>query len=116
MIDHFSAVARRLNAVRPVFAILAATAFGAALFEIFGGGIGERDYLPVALVGLLWSVLGFAAIGLFQSVPPNDDAIDSRTAGFARSLARGFFYLLATLFLIATVVGLYMSWKLLSVG
>ncbi len=115
MIDRIAAISDRLLFLRPFFVLLGVCAGGIAAFEIFGAGIGETDHLPIALLGLLWSILGFSGLGLFAQVPPSGPA-----PGFFANLRlralRGMYYILALAFVVVSLVGAYMTYKLISLS
>lgn len=115
MIDGLQRVAERLRFVRPLFLASGALALGTAGVELFAGGFGAQDYLGIALIILLWSILGFSALGLFRDVPMRADEARG-LARLKRQFARGFFYLVAFAFVVATLVGVYMTLKLIQLA
>lgn len=116
MIDGLQRLAERLRFVRPVFLASGALASGAAGVELFGGGFGEQDYLGITLIVMLWSILGFSALGLFRDVPTRTPEGERGFARLKRQVARGLFYLVAAAFVVATLVGMYMTLKLIQLA
>ncbi|MDZ7686822.1 MAG: hypothetical protein U5O39_19160 [Gammaproteobacteria bacterium] len=114
LIDAFRRYAERLAFLRPVFAIAGVAGLGLAGMEIFGEGIGEKDYLAPALVLVLWSLVAFASIGLFKEVPPSPPGEAGFIERTKRRFARGFFSLLAVTFVVLTLAGLFMTYRLIS--
>lgn len=116
MIDGLRQYAERLAFVRPGFVVLGLAGVGAAGWEILGPGFaGEEDLLLPAVVAIMWSIVGFAAIGLFRDVPPPLEGDADFMTRLGRRLSRGFFYAVALVFIGLTLTGLYMTYKLVSI-
>jgi len=115
MIDALQRFAERLAFVRPVFLILGIAGLLAAAWEGLGSGFGAEDYLIPSLVLILWSIVGFASIGLFRDVPPPEPNGEGVITRLKHRLSRAFFWLLALVFIALTLTGLYMTYKLISI-
>ena len=72
-------------------------------------------YLTLGLAGMLWCGLLFASGQLFLNVPPPVNSSMGFFARIRRKLSRGFYYLLALMMLISTLMLLSTSFRLFSV-
>jgi hypothetical protein len=105
-------VASRLQPLRPaslvgVFAFLALGAWAV----LVGGEVGNRWVIP-ALVGLVWSLSLFALLTAFASLPPAPDPAQGFFRRLRLRLARLYYWALALVFILATLVSVYLSYKL----
>lgn len=83
---------------------------------IFSSNSREEDrYLIPSVVGLLWSLSTYAFIITFQSVPDKTSKAHGFWRRLKRSIHRIWFWLLAIVCAAATVAGVFLTFRLISI-
>lgn len=114
LIDTLQKIAVRIQPIRLPLAFLSVFFFAGLLYIILTSTTHSGDlFLLPAIIGLLWSLSGYAFILNFRSVPPWDSA----TGGFFKRLKlrlfRLWYWVLASLFLGTTLALIVISIRLL---
>lgn len=116
MIDSLQKLAVRLEPFRFVAIVIGALCFLVAAGIIFTAFSQENDrYLIPAITGLLWSLSAYVFISTFQSVPQRARPAPGFRHLFTRSVQRGWYGLLAAVFLGTTVVAVFLTLRLFRV-
>ncbi len=113
MIDALQRLVTKLGVLRPAFAVTGVGAATVAAFELFDPARIAGDYLLLALILVLWALIGFSTIGMFQHVPPAAESSDGFLARLQRRFTRSFYYLIAIIFCALSLAALYTSVRLI---
>ena len=117
MIDRFRSIAvagKRFKPFAVFIGIVAITIIGLEVLGIIGTS--DEDFLLVpSIVVLLWAIVLWTILHSFPGVP---EKLDKSARFFKRiksKMARLFYYLLAMLFVVTTVMVILLSFKLLRI-
>ncbi len=116
MIDSFQKLAGRIRPLRFV-AMGTGTILGllAAALILFGDGRENDRYLIPCAVGVLWCLSAYAFVSTFESVPARAETIRGFWRRLGRRLHRGWYWLLAFVFMASSVAALLLTMRLVSV-
>jgi hypothetical protein len=116
MIDSFQKLAGRIRPLRFV-AMGAGVVLGlVATAVIVFSDSGENDrYLIPSAVGVLWSLSTYVFIRTFESVPEKAEKTKGFWRRLGRRLHRGWYWLLAFVFIGSTVAAVLLTMRLVSI-
>ena len=116
MIDAFHNLALKLRPLRgAVIALSVAFVLAAAAVVLLGDSPAHERLLMPAVVGLLWSLSAYVFIVAFQHVPTKPADRNGWFARTGRSLRRGWYWLLALVFLGTTSVAVFTTVRLVTI-
>ena len=116
MIEKFGTIVKIIRPARPVFFLLSVISFLSFLYLLLAGRPLDQDrYIIPAIVVFLWSLSACAFIDNFSGM--QELTVDE--AGFWKRLRlrlqRAWYWLIALVFTAATLFGLALSYKLVSI-
>lgn len=116
MIDSFHNLAVRLRPLlSTTIALSVVFVLAAAAIVVLADSPAQDRYLMPSVVGVLWSLSAYAFIATFQHVPSKISARDGWLTGAGRRLQRGWYWLLALVFLGTTGVALFVTVRLATI-
>ncbi|WP_293760154.1 hypothetical protein [uncultured Paraglaciecola sp.] len=116
MLETLSFISSKLQWLRPVvmlFGLIFLGLFCSSLFDI--GHFIEEVYLIPSLAGLIWSVLFFILINAFENIPIKPDRKFAFFSKMKYWFVRLGYKILSVIFLLMSVAGLILSFRLFSV-
>jgi hypothetical protein len=116
MLETLSFISSKLQWLRPVvmlFGLIFLGLFCSSLFDI--GHFIEEVYLIPSLAGLVWSVLFFILLNAFENIPIEPDRKFAFFSKIKYWFVRLGYKILSVIFLLMSVAGLILSFRLFSV-
>jgi hypothetical protein len=116
MIETLGFVSRVLQWAKPLIVVVGIASFALFVCTIFKlAGFETDTYLMPSVVGTLWSTLFFFLTATFHRVPDKPLANVKWFSRVKIRCKRGFFYVLALLFLVLTLAAIRMSFSMLGI-
>ena len=116
MLETLSFISYKLRWLRPIvamFGLIFLGLFCSSLFDI--GHFTEEVYLIPSLAGFIWSVLFFIVLNAFQNIPIKSDRKFAFFSKIKYWFVRLGYKILSIIFLLMTVAGFILSFRLFSV-
>jgi hypothetical protein len=117
MIDHLSVFSKKIIWLKPLALLTTVVAF--ILFGyvvLFASGIDKDVYIIPCIVSVLWSLVFWLLLSLFQYVPPIADKQQRFLIRLKIGLVRGVYHIGSLLFFILSALVLLLSLRLLNVA
>jgi hypothetical protein len=116
MIDHLSAISKKLVWLKPLFFITAAAAcivFGYGV--LVEGGVDKDIYIIPSIVAVLWSLVCSLLLSTFPYVPPKPDRQMRLFKRLKIRMARGGYHLGSWIFCVLSASLLWLTIRLICV-
>ena len=116
MLEALSQVSSKFRCLRPIVSVVGLgcfVLFCCSLFDI--GYFVEEEYLIPSLAGFIWSVLFFILPNAFVNIPIKSDKKVVFFAKIKNWFVRLGYRILSVIFLLMTVAGLILSFRLFSI-
>ncbi|SHG90926.1 hypothetical protein [Ferrimonas marina] len=116
MIDRLKTLSRKALWLRPVSLVVAVSAVAWFSYTVLlgQGSEGDTGLIP-SVVLLIWALAGYAMVVTFPFVPDTPSASDGRWARFKVRTVRAVYHLMAWLLLVLTLVGAWLSLRLVNI-
>ncbi|MBT8361853.1 MAG: hypothetical protein HKP41_07635 [Desulfobacterales bacterium] len=116
MIDHFSALSKKLVWLKPLFFITTAAAFIVLGYVVFIEEGADKDvYIIPSIIGVLWSLVCSLLLSVFPYVPPKPDKQQRFLKRLKIRLARGGYYIGSLMFCVLSTSVVWLTIRLLNV-
>jgi hypothetical protein len=116
MIDTLQRIATAIQMLRLPSIVVGWVSLASLVVTIFflAPHQGDRFIIP-GLVGLLWAISAYAFIATFRSVPEKPGRSSRRLARLWQKLKRGWYGFISAVFLLATLIVIVLTFRLVSV-
>ena len=116
MLETLSLISSKFRCLRPIVSVVGLGCLGLFCCSLFNiGHFVEEEYLIPSLAGFIWSVLFFILLNAFVNIPIKSDKKVAFFAKIKNWFVRLGFRILSVIFLLMTIAGLVLSFRLFSI-